>query len=228
MTGFFERFFPNVLPIKDQFIQSTYETLYMTLVTGVIAGLIGLTMGVALVVTDKGGILQNRVVYNILDKVVNIFRSIPFIILLAVIYPLTQLLVGTTIGTTAAIVPLVIGTSPFYARQIQNALVEVDSGIIEAAESMGSGPLEIIFRVYLREGLADIIRVSVLTMISLIGLTAMAGAVGGGGLGNLAVSVGYQRFQNDVTFVAMIIILLLVFVIQFIGDIIARKVSHHA
>ncbi|WP_206184332.1 methionine ABC transporter permease [Sporolactobacillus sp. THM19-2] len=135
---------------------------------------------------------------------------------------------GTTIGTTAAIVPLVIGISPFYARQIQNALVEVDSGIIEAAESMGSGPLEIIFRVYLREGLADIIRVSVLTMISLIGLTAMAGAVGGGGLGNLAVSVGYQRFQNDVTFVAMIIILLLVFVIQFIGDIIARKVSHHA
>ena len=159
---------------------------------------------------------------------VNLFRSIPFVILLAVIAPVTRIIVGTAIGTTAAIVPLVIGSAPFYARQIQNALTEVDHGIIEAAEAVGSGPIAIIFRVYLREGLADIIRSSVLTLISLIDLTAMAGAIGGGGLGNLAINVGYSRFESDVTFLAMLIILVLVFAIQLLGDLWARRVDHTA
>ncbi|WP_214463982.1 methionine ABC transporter permease [Levilactobacillus brevis] len=213
--------------MKSDFVQATGETLYMTFFTAVVAGIIGMAIGIGLIVTQPGGILENRVVYNILDKLVNLCRSIPFVILLAVIAPLTRIIVGTAIGTTAAIVPLVIGSAPFYARQIQNTLAEVDRGVIEAAESVGSGPIAIIFRVYLRESLPDIIRSSVLTLISLIDLTAMAGAIGGGGLGNLAINVGYSRFESDVTFLAMLIILVIVFAIQLIGDLWARKVDHN-
>lgn len=226
--NFIAKYFPNAVTMQDEFVQATGETLYMTFFTAVVAGIIGMAIGVGLIVTQPGGILENRVVYNILDKIVNLCRSIPFVILLAVIAPLTRLIVGTAIGTTAAIVPLVIGSAPFYARQIQNALSEVDRGVIEAAESVGSGPIAIIFRVYLKEGLPDIIRSSVLTLISLIDLTAMAGAIGGGGLGNLAINVGYSRFENDVTIAAMLIILVLVFAIQLIGDLWARKVDHTA
>ncbi|MFC6261705.1 MULTISPECIES: methionine ABC transporter permease [Levilactobacillus] len=214
--------------MKSDFIQATGETLYMTAITAIIAGILGMAIGIGLIVTQPGGILENRIVYNILDKFVNLFRSIPFVILLAIIAPVTRIIVGTAIGTTAAIVPLVIGSAPFYARQIQNALAEVDHGVIEAAESVGSGPIAIIFRVYLKEGLADIIRSSVLTLISLIDLTAMAGAIGGGGLGNLAVNIGYNRFQTDVIFLAMLIILVIVFIIQLVGDWLARRVDHTA
>lgn len=224
----FAKYFPNAVTMKSDFLQATWETIYMTLITAIVAGVIGMAIGIGLIVTQPGGILENRVVYNILDKVVNLFRSIPFVILLAVIAPVTRIIVGTAIGTTAAIVPLVIGSAPFYARQIQNSLTEVDHGIIEAAEAVGSGPIAIIFRVYLREGLADIIRSSVLTLISLIDLTAMAGAIGGGGLGNLAINVGYSRFESDVTFLAMLIILVLVFAIQLLGDLWARRVDHTA
>ncbi|MGX7205646.1 methionine ABC transporter permease [Enterococcus pingfangensis] len=215
--------FPHVLTMQGTIWQATLETLYMTVASAVIAGVIGLLTGLLLVVTQPGGIIQDRSFYSVLDKVVNVLRSVPFIILLAVISPLTSFLVGTTVGTTAALVPLVMGIFPFYARQIQNALQEVGQGVVEAAQSMGLSNWEIIFRVYLREGLADIIRVSTLTVISLIGLTTMAGAVGAGGLGNVAISIGYARFQNDVTFVCMIILLIMVFVIQFIGDRLASR-----
>lgn len=215
--------FPHVLTMQGTIWQATLETLYMTVASAVIAGVIGLLTGLLLVVTQPGGIIQDRSFYSVLDKVVNLLRSVPFIILLAVISPLTSFLVGTTVGTTAALVPLVMGIFPFYARQIQNALQEVGQGVVEAAQSMGLSNWEIIFRVYLREGLADIIRVSTLTVISLIGLTTMAGAVGAGGLGNVAISIGYARFQNDVTFVCMIILLIMVFVIQFIGDRLASR-----
>ncbi|MGX7419791.1 methionine ABC transporter permease [Carnobacterium gallinarum] len=223
---FINTYFKNVPPLKEEFIESTIQTLYMVGVTALIAGVLGIVLGVILVATDRGGILEHRTLYNILDKVINLFRSIPFIIMLAVIVPFTRLIVGTSIGTTAAIVPLSIGTIPFFARQIQNALVEVDPGVIEAAQSMGSSPLEIIFRVYLKEGLNGIIRASSLTIINLIGLTAMAGAIGAGGLGNLAISRGYNRFQDDVTLVATIIILILVFISQAIGNYLIRKTSH--
>jgi D-methionine transport system permease protein len=162
-----------------------------------------------------------------LDKITNLLRSIPFIILLAVISPLTQFLIGTTVGTTASLVPLIVGIFPFYARQVQNALLAVEHGVIESAQAMGSSPTEIVFRVYLREGLADILRVSIVTVISLIGLTTMAGAIGSGGLGDVAISIGYARFENDVTFVAMIIILILVFAVQIIGDLIVKAVEHN-
>ena len=226
MNTFITTFRPNVSEIWDEVLQSTWETLYMTLVAGLIAGILGVILGVILVVTEDGGILESRHLYNVLDKLVNIFRSLPFIILMALIVPFTRLVVGTSIGTTASIVPLVVATVPFYARQIQNALVEVDAGVIEAAQSMGASPWEIIFRVYLKEGLPGIIRVSSVTIINLIGLTAMAGAIGGGGLGNLAITRGYNRFQNDVTLVATIIILIIVFISQAIGNALVKKVSH--
>ncbi|MPM14662.1 Methionine import system permease protein MetP [bioreactor metagenome] len=226
MNTFITTFLPNVSEIWDEVLLSTWETLYMTLVAGLIAGALGVILGVILVVTQDGGILESKHLYNVLDKLVNIFRSLPFIILMALIVPFTRFVVGTSIGTTASIVPLVVATVPFYARQIQNALVEVDAGVIEAAQSMGASPWEIIFRVYLKEGLPGIIRVSSVTIINLIGLTAMAGAIGGGGLGNLAITRGYNRFQNDVTLVATIIILIIVFISQAIGNALVKKVSH--
>lgn len=218
---------PNVLQMKAEFIQATLETLYMTAVSALVAGILGLGLGVLLVVTQPQGILADGPSYQILDKLTNLLRSVPFIILLAVISPLTSYLVGTTVGTTASLVPLVFGIFPFYARQVQNALRDVDQGIVEAAQSMGSSPMAIIFRVYLKEGLPDLIRVSIVTVISLIGLTTMAGAIGAGGLGDIAISIGYARFENDVTFVAMIIILILVFAVQLFGDWLVKSVSHH-
>ncbi|MGG4193891.1 methionine ABC transporter permease [Paenibacillus jamilae] len=218
--------FPNIWNLREEILISIYETIYMVFVTSLFSVLFGLLLGVALIVVDKGGILENKLVYSVLDKVINLFRSIPFIILIAVVVPLTRLIAGTSIGMQAAIVPLVIGIVPFYARQIQNALVEVDPGIVEAAQSMGSGPIEIVFRVYLKEGLNAIIRASSVTVINLIGLTTMAGAIGSGGLGSLAISKGYNRFQNDITIVATILILILVFVCQFIGDYFTKKTMH--
>ena len=218
---------PNVIAMKGEFLQATWETIYMTLMSAIVSAVLGLLVGVLLVVTQPGGILEDKLTYSVVDKIVNLLRSIPFIILLAVISPLTKFLVGTTVGTTASLVPLIFGIFPFYARQVQNALLDVDHGVIEAAESMGSSPMAIIFRIYLREGLAYIIRVSIVTIISLIGLTTMAGAIGSGGLGDVAINIGYARFENDITFMAMIIILVLVFAVQLIGDWIVRRVEHN-
>jgi len=226
MNDFLNRYLPNVMENKSEIWESTYETLYMVFMTSLFSAIFGIALGVILVATDKGGILANRWAYSILEKIVNFFRSVPFIILIALVVPVTRLITGTSIGMNAAIVPLVIGIVPFYARQIQNALLEVDPGIIEATQAMGSGPVEIIFRVYLKEGLTGIIRASSVTVINLIGLTTMAGAIGSGGLGSLAINKGYNRFQLDITFVATILILLLVFVCQFIGDYFTRKSTH--
>ena len=219
-------FFKNAIAIKGDFVTETFATLYMVFVTAIIAGFIGLILGIVLTVTEKDGILENRAVNSILDKIINLLRSIPFIILLAILAPFTRLIVGTRIGETAAIVPLVFGTFPFFARQVQNALLETDRGIVEAAQSMGDSEFEIITRVYLRESLPGLIRVSALTLISLIGLTAMAGAIGAGGLGKLAIAQGYNRFQDDVTIVATLIILVIVYIIQGISNILIKKVSH--
>jgi D-methionine transport system permease protein len=198
----------------------------MSFFTSIVSGVLGIFFGVILVVTRQGGILENLFIFNVLDKVVNIVRSIPFIILLSLLVGVTRLIVGTSIGATAALVPLIVGVVPFFARQVEIALLEVDPGVIEAAEAMGTSPIGIIFRVYLLEGLPGIIRVSALTIINVIGLTAMAGAVGAGGLGSLAVTRGYNRFQTDVTWVAMIIILILVFISQAVSNWIIKKISH--
>ncbi|MCD5001487.1 ABC transporter permease [Enterococcus saccharolyticus] len=226
MQELLEKYLPNVVEIPDEFIQATIETLYMSFATSIIAGILGVFFGIVLVVTREGGLLENRFIFSVLDKIVNIVRSIPFIILLSLLVGVTRLLVGTSIGATAALVPLIVGVVPFFARQIEIALLEVDPGVIEAAEAMGSSPIGIIFRVYLLEGLPGIVRVSALTIINIIGLTAMAGAVGAGGLGSLAVTRGYNRFQTDVTWVAMLIILVLVFISQAISNLIIKKINH--
>lgn len=226
MTHFLETYLPNVYLIPDEFIEATKQTLYMSFWTTLIGGVIGLGFGIVLVVTRPKGLLENRLLYEVLDKVINIVRSIPFIILLSLLALTTRFLVGTTIGAKAALVPLIFGVVPFFARQVENALLEVDPGVIEAAESMGTSPLGIVFRVYLIEGLPGIIRVSALTIINVIGLTAMAGAVGAGGLGNLAISRGYNRFQTDVTIVATLLILILVFLSQWISNLLIKKISH--
>lgn len=226
MSDLAQRWIPNVLASSDDFVTATIQTLYMVFWTALVAGILGILLGVVLVVIRPKGILANTYLYQILDKAINIVRSIPFIILLALLAVVTRFIVGTTIGEQAALVPLIIGIIPFYARQIENALLEVDSGVVEAAQAMGTSKMGIVFRVYLVEGLPSIIRVSALTMINVIGLTAMAGAVGAGGLGNLAITRGYNRFQTDVTIVATLLILILVFISQFISNVVIKKISH--
>jgi D-methionine transport system permease protein len=220
------KYIPNVLKSKGELIEAIYQTLTMISISGGISLALGILFGVVLVVTRKGNILENTPINSVLEKVINIFRSIPFIILIAALIPLTRAIVGTAIGIKGAIVPLVFGTVPFFARQMESALSEVDKGLIEAAQAMGSGPIDIIFRVYLREGLPGIIRGVTITFISLIGASAIAGSVGGGGLGDLAIRYGYQRFQTDITFVTVIILLLFVSIVQSIGDILIKKISH--
>ncbi|MEC1386895.1 methionine ABC transporter permease [Aerococcus viridans] len=224
--NFIESILPNAASIPDEFLEATIETLYMTLWTAGLGFALGLGLGVLLVLTQPKGLKANAAVYGVLDKFVNIFRSIPFVIMIALLVNITRLIAGTSIGTTAAIVPLVVATVPFYARQIQNALVEVNPGVIEAAQAMGLSTGDIVFRVYLKEALPGIIRVSALSIINVIGLTAMAGTIGGGGLGNLAITRGYNRFQTDVTIISTIIILIIVFISQAIADRLVKKVEH--
>ena len=223
-------FLPNVVQLgwggDNGWGTSIIQTIYMTVWPAIIGGLIGLIFGIALVVTEPGGILENKVLYSICDKIVSVFRAIPFIILLAFIAPVTQAIVGTQIGTTAALVPLSIGFFAFYARQVQVALKSVDQGKIEAAQAIGSTNKDIIFDVYLRESRSELVRVSTVSLITLVSLTAMAGAIGAGGLGNTAISYGYDRFNNDVTLVATLLVLLFVLIIQVIGDLLAKKLNH--
>lgn len=219
-------YFDYALSISDRILEETKATLYMLIVSAIFAGIFGLILGVILVVTDRGRILENKTLYSILDKITNTFRAIPFVILLALVAPITKIIVDTRIGPTAAIVPLIFSTVPFFAKQVEQALAEVDPGVIEAAEAMGKSPFEIIFSVYLREGLPSIIRASSITLISLLGLTAMAGLIGGGGIGDLAIAVGYQRYKDDVVLVSVLIILIIVFIIQAISNLLIRKTSH--
>ena len=214
----------------DELLESFGQTIYMVIVSGAISMVFGLFFGIVLTATAPKGVLKNKVVFNILDKLVNIFRSIPFVILLTALIPLTRMVVGTAIGTKGAILPLIFGTVPFFTRQIESALAEVDYGLIEAAESMGNSPWEIILRVYLKESVPGIVRAMQITFISLVGLTAMAGAVGGGGLGDFAIRYGHSRGQTDVTYVTVIIILIMVSLIQEAGvlDAILNFMRKHA
>ena len=208
---------PYAWPLLDEFVKGFIETVYMLGLTIIFAGLLGLIIGVIITVTGPKGILPNRTIYKILDSFINIFRSIPFIILLALLVGVTRWIVGTSIGPSAAAVPIIAGTI---------ALLEVDPGVIEAALAMGSTPWDIITRVYLREGLPSLLRVSASTIISVIGLTAMAGAVGGGGLGTVAIARGYQRSRMDVILVATVLILVIVFISQVIFNGLIRLCDH--
>ncbi|MBY5033617.1 ABC transporter permease [Streptococcus gallolyticus] len=229
MLQYIQTNFPDVYKIgwdgQTGWWTATYLTLYMTFASFAVGGIMGLVTGLALVVTGPGGIRENKVLFWILDTVSSILRAVPFIVLLALIFPLTKLIVGTTIGTDAALVPLALSVFPFYARQVQVVLAELDRGVIEAAEASGATFWDIVL-VYLGEGLPEIIRVTTFSLVSLVGYTAMAGAIGSGGLGMVALVYGQQRFNYDVTFLATILILLIIFAIQFIGDFLSRKVSH--
>lgn len=216
---------PNVASKLPTFYQAIIDTLVMASWSGAISFVLGLFFGVVITVTRPGGILQQASVYQVLDKLINFFRSIPFIILLTGVMPLSRTIMGTAIGVEGAIVPLVFGTVPFFARQIENSLAEIDHGLIEAALSMGSSPLEIIFRVYLRESIAGIARSTTITAISLLGLTAMAGVVGAGGLGDFAIRYGHDRNQTDVTYVTVLVLVILVSIIQLAGNFVAKKNS---
>lgn len=225
MQGFLEKIIPNIMSKPGELFTSLGQTLQMMLVSGSISLVFGIIFGVIITVTSENGVLRNKVVFNILDKAINILRSVPFVIMIAWVIPLTRAIVGTAIGTKGAIPPLVFGTVPFFTRQIESALAEVDHGLIEAAESMGSSPWEIVFRVYLKESLPGIIRGVQITFVSLVGLTAMAGAVGGG-LGDFAIRYGHQRGQEDVTWVTVLIILVMVSVIQGLGSWLIKKSTH--
>ena len=217
---------PNVMERLPDFWQAIGDTLLMVVWSGAISFVLGLALGVVVTVTRPGGILENRAVYQILDKLINFIRSIPFIILLTAVMPLSRLIMGTAIYVRGAIVPLVFGTVPFFTRQVESALAQVDKGLVEAALAMGSSPLEIVFRVYLRESIAAIARGTTITLISLIGLTAMAGVVGAGGLGDFAIRYGHDRNMTDVTYVTVLVVFLLVSLIQFIGGRIVKKNTH--
>lgn len=224
-----ETYLPNVYQLgwsgDAGFGTAIYTTLYMTIIPFIIGGGAGLAAGLLLVMTGPGGVIENKPIYWILDKIASIFRAIPFIILLAILAPVTMLIVGTMLGPDAANVSLSVAVFAFFLRQAQVVLSELDRGVIEAAQASGATVWDLIL-VYLSEGLPDLIRVATVTLISLVGETAMAGAIGAGGLGNVAISYGYNRFNNDVTFVATLIILLLIFIIQFLGDALTRKINH--
>ena len=229
MTEWSETYLPNVYHIgwkgTNSWPDAIYATLYMTSISFVVGGLLGLIVGLFLVLTGPNGVIENKVAFQILDKITSVFRAIPFIILLAIIAPVTYWIVGTNLGMTAALVPLSAATFPFFARQVQVVLAELDQGVIEAAQASGATLWDII-KVYLSEGLPDLIRVSTVTLISLVGETAMAGAIGAGGLGYIAIYYGYNRSNTDVTLVATLLILILIFLIQFIGDFLTNKLSH--
>lgn len=219
-------YIPNVVELFPDMIKAFWETIGMVAISGIISTLIGIPIGIILVVTRPNNILENTVIYNIVGKIINIFRAIPFVILLAAIIPFTRLIVGTTIGMKGALVPLVIGSIPFVARQIESALLDIDKGVIEAAQAMGSSSFEIIYRVLLKEGLPGIVYALTITTVSLIGFSAVAGTVGGGGLGDFAIRYGYQYFKTDIMIATIIILLILVTSIQSFGDFLLRKLRH--
>ena len=214
--------FAEVLPLLSKALG---ETIYMVVVSMIIASIIGVPLGVLLHTTAKGQILENVVINQTVGSVVNAVRSIPFIILMVAIIPLTRLLVGSAIGTTAAIVPLVIASIPFIGRQVETSLKEVPAGLIEAAQSMGATPFQIISRVLLPEAMPGIVSQLTTVIIALVGESAMAGAIGGGGLGDLAIRYGYQRFRPEVMLATVVVLIVLVQVVQFAGNTLAKKLD---
>jgi D-methionine transport system permease protein len=210
----------------NEFFLAIWQTLYMVVVAGIVAVAAGLPLGVILFVTRNKNILSNKIANTLLSAITNMVRSVPFIILMVTIIPLTRLIAGTSIGTTAAIVPLSIAAIPFVGRLIETALSEVAGGLVEAGIAMGATPLQIILKILIPEALPGIINAITMTTISLIGYSAMAGAVGGGGLGDFAIRYGYQRFEANVMIATIIVLIVIVQLLQWLGDHLARRFSH--
>ena len=221
-----QQLLPNVFEYAEDMYKAFGETLIMVLISGSIGLLSGLLLGIILVITADGGLYENKPLHKILETVINIFRSIPFVILVALLVSFTRALVGTSIGIKGAIVPMVVGIVPFISRLIEQALLEVDNGVIEAAKAMGISKSYIVFHILIPEARPGLIRSFVTATISLIGLSAMAGTVGGGGIGSFAVRYGYSRYMNDITFVTVVILILGINIIQSLGNRVAIKISH--
>ncbi|KON86336.1 methionine ABC transporter permease [Sporosarcina globispora] len=209
---------------QEKIIEALIETIQMVAFSLLFSAVIGLPLGILLVATRKGHLLENLVVFNVINSIINIFRSVPFIILMVAIIPITRLIVGTSIGTAAAVVPLVFYAGPYIARLIENSLLEVDPGVIEAAEAMGATPGQIIFKFLIPEALSSLVLGFTIATIGLVGASAMAGAVGGGGLGDLAITYGYQRFDTTVMLITVAILVVMVQGLQSFGNILSKKI----
>ncbi|CAM3246724.1 methionine ABC transporter permease [Sporolactobacillus spathodeae] len=207
----------------QQFMQALQDTLVMVLFSLVVGAIIGILLGISVVVTRPGGVLENQWIYRVLNPVINVIRSLPFIILLVAIIPFTRLIVHTTIGTPAAIVPLIVFIAPYIGRLVENSLLEVDAGILEAANAMGASPWQVIWHFLLPEALGSLILSLTTATIGLIGATAMAGTVGGGGIGDLAISYGYERFDTFTMIATVVILILVVQAVQSFGNFLAAK-----
>ena len=211
--------------ITNLLLKSLAETLYMLSISALIAAAAGIPLGILLVVTEKNGILSCPIINKPLAFIVNVIRSIPFIILMVAIIPLTRLIAGTSIGTTAAIVPLTLAAIPYTARMVETSIREIPSGLIEAAESMGASPFQIIRKVLIPEALPSVIQNMTVVIVSLIGSSAMAGTIGGGGLGDLAIRYGYQRFQAEVMIATIIVLVIIVQFMQFTGNLLSKRAN---
>ena len=223
MPEFIQSIMPNVVKKLPELGEATLQTLAMTGLSALYILVIGMALGILLTVTRKGGLMENTVLYRVLDVIINLLRSVPFIILLFLLIPLTRIISGTSIGVAGSIFPLIVGTVPFFSRQAEAALAGVNPGLIEAAQSMGCSKAGIIFRVYLKESIPALSRGVTITLINLVGLTAMAGAVGAGGLGNFAYVQGVQRNNYDIIVAAVVVLVIIVQIIQIAGNIIAKR-----
>lgn len=217
---------PNLDRLSGELLKSIGQTATMIGVSGTIAWGLGILVGVLLVTTRPGGILENRAVFTFFDRAIDIIRSIPFIILIVLLIPLSRFLVGTGSGVTGSFVALVFGTVPFFARQVESVLSDIDHGLIEASEAMGFSPMQIIFGVYLKESIPGITRVTMITFVSFVGITAIAGAIGAGGIGDFAIRYGYQMGYRDMIWLTVLIILAVISVFQFFGNLIIRRTTH--
>ena len=217
---------PNLDRLSGELLKSIGQTATMIGVSGTIAWVLGILVGVLLVTTRPGGILENRAVFTFFDRAIDIIRSIPFIILSVLLIPLSRFLVGTGSGVTGSFVALVFGTVPFFARQVESVLSDIDHGLIEASEAMGFSPMQIIFGVYLKESIPGITRVTMITFVSFVGITAIAGAIGAGGIGDFAIRYGYQMGYRDMIWLTVLIILAVISVFQFFGNLIIRRTTH--
>lgn len=206
-------------------IPAIYETVYMVFFSSLFSIAIGLVMGIVLYVTEKGNILQNVFINKVLGTIVNIGRSVPFVIMMIAVFPLSKFIVGTSIGSTASIVPLTVAAAPFVARMVETSLKELDRGVIEASISMGATEWQIITKVMIPETAPSIILGITMTIINIIGYSAMAGTIGGGGLGDIAVRYGYQRFRTDILIVSVVIMIIMVQLIQWIGNFISKRLN---
>ena len=211
--------------LKKIILPAFNETLYMVFLSSLFSIILGIFIGIVLYVTEKGSILENKVLNKVLGIIVNIGRSVPFVILMIAVFPLSKFIVGTTLGSKAAIVPLTVAAIPFVARMIEASLKEIDKGVIEASISMGASEMQIIYKVLIPESISSIISTITTTIISIIGYSAMAGTIGGGGLGSIAITYGYQRYRNDILVISVILMVILVQIVQTVGNMLGKKLN---